>query len=188
MKKNVILIGVLAAIVLMVGCSKTVERPASLSEVQVVTTYAPQAVFAKSASYAFLRERPEQEEMPDDAKVIVRRVRDAIKAELHAKHYKAAKEDQIDYIVDYHIVTQYSVSILAERSQEDGHEWMTIIGVPDDFVQGALVIDIFDATQLKPVWRGLCNANIALDDVSIEEKDQRIRYAVQELLKTFPPQ
>ncbi|MCD6176180.1 MAG: DUF4136 domain-containing protein [Planctomycetes bacterium] len=51
----------------------------------------------------------------------------------------------------------------------------------------ALVIDIFDAAELKPIWRGLCNMNIALADVSDEERNQRARYAVRELLKTFPP-
>ena len=188
MKMHYMLISGLAAMVLIGGCSKTVEQPVSLSDVQVAAAYAPQAAFPKSASYAFLRKRPEQEEMSDDTKVIVRRLRDAIKAELAAKRYKAAAEDQIDYIIDYHVVAEYSISILAERTQEDGQEWLTVIGMPDDFIEGALVIDVIDVAQLKLVWRGLCNANIALADVSVEEKNQRVRYAVQELLKTFPPQ
>ena len=151
-----------------------------------MTTYAPQAAFPASATYAFLRQRPEQEQGPEEAKVIVRRLRDAIKDELATKRYKPAK-GEIDYIVDYQLVAQYSVSILAERTQEDGQDWLTVVGVPDDFVQGALVIDVIDTATLKPVWRGLCNANIALADVTDEERNLRAHYAVQELLKTFPP-
>ena len=186
MKKCTMLISGLLAIVIVGGCTKTLEQPESMSDIQVVTTYAPQAVFPASASYAFLRMRPEQENVSDEAKVIVRRLRDAIKDELSSKRYKPAK-GEIDYIVDYQLVAQYSVSILAERTQEDGQDWLTVVGVPDDFVQGALVIDVIDTATLKPVWRGLCNANIALADVTDEERNQRARYAVQELLKTFPP-
>ena len=188
MKKCIMLIICVVIMVSIGGCTKTLEQPVTMSDVQIVTAYAPQANFPKSASYAFLRRGPEQEDMSNEQKVIIRRLRDAIKDELASKKYKAAKEDQIDYIVDYQLVAQYSVSILAERTQVEGQDWMTIIGVPDDFVQGALVIDIFDAAELKPVWRGLCNVNIALADASVEEKNQRARYAVQELLKTFPPQ
>ena len=185
-QKSIMLISGLLAVVTIGGCTKTLEQPASMSDIQVVTTYAPQAAFPKSASYAFLRQRPEQEAGSDEAKVIIRRLRDAIKGELASKGYKQAK-GEIDYIVDYLLVAQYSMSILAERSEIQGEEWISVVGVPDDFVQGALVIDVIDTATLKPVWRGLCNANIALDEVSDEEKNQRAGYAVQELLKTFPP-
>jgi len=188
MKMYSMLISGLAAMVFIGGCTKTLEQPVTMSDVQIVTAYEPQANFPKSASYAFLRRGPEQEDMSDEQKVIVRRVRDAIKDELASKKYKAAAEDQIDYIVDYQLVAQHSVSILAERTQEDGQDWMTIMGVPDDFIEGALVIDVIDVAHLKLVWRGLCNVNVALADVSDEERNQRVRYAVQELLKTFPPQ
>ena len=186
MKTSLIVVNCIVAIMIVSGCSTSVEQPASMSAIQVITTYAPQAAFPKSASYAFLRQRPEQEAGSDEAKVIIRRLRDAIKGELASKGYKQAK-GEIDYIVDYLLVAQYSMSILAERSEIQGEEWISVVGVPDDFVQGALVIDVIDTATLKPVWRGLCNANIALDEVSDEEKNQRAGYAVQELLKTFPP-
>lgn len=186
MKIFLVVINCVMAIMIVSGCSTSVEQPVTLLDVQIVTAYEPSAAFPKSASYAFLPQRPEQEAVSEEAKVIVRRLRDAIKDELASKSYKPAK-DEIDYIVDYQLVAQYSMSILAERTQEDGQDWMTVVGVPDDFVQGALVIDVIDTATLKPVWRGLCNANIALADVTDEERNQRARYAVQELLKTFPP-
>jgi hypothetical protein len=186
MKMSLVLISCVVGILVVSGCSKPLEVPVTMLDVQIVTAYEPQASFPNSASYAFLRMRPEQEDVSDEAKVIMRRLRDAIKDELASKKYKPAK-GEIDYIIDYQLVAQYSVSLLAERTQEDGQDWMTIVGVPDDFIQGALVIDIIDTATLKPVWRGLCNANIALADVGDEERNQRARYAVQELLKTFPP-
>jgi hypothetical protein len=186
MKTRIMLISCVIGIMCIGGCTKTLEQPVTMSDVQVITTYDPQAAFPKSASYAFLRMRPEQEAGSDAEEVIVRRLRDAIKGELASKRYKPAK-GEIDYIVDYQLVAQYSMSVLAERTQQEGQDWLTIVGVPDDFVQGALVIDVIDVATLKPVWRGLCNANIALADVTDEERNQRARYAVQELLKTFPP-
>ena len=157
-----------------------------MKDMQIVTAYDPQATFPASAKFAFLRQRPEEIPMDEESQGIIRRVRDAVKDELKSKKYKPGKYE-IDYIVDYQIVAQQNMSILAERAEIEGEKWIAVVGVPDDFVQGALVIDVIDAKDLSPVWRGLCNVNIALDEVSDEEKNLRAQFAVQELLKTFPP-
>ena len=186
MKTKAMLISCVLVVVFMVGCGKPLEQPSTMSDVVVVTAHAPQASFPKSAHYAFMRQRPEDSDIADEDMEIIRRLRDAIKDDLKSKKYKPGK-GEIDYIIDYQIVAQQNMTVLAERSQIQGSEWITVVGVPDDFVQGALVIDVIDAATLKPVWRGLCNANIALDEVDDAEKDLRARYAVQELLKAFPP-
>ena len=43
----------------------------------------------------------------------------------------------------------------------------------DNFIKGSLVVDVIDVKSLKPVWRGICNANIALAPVSEQEKGTR---------------
>ncbi|MHC4553071.1 MAG: DUF4136 domain-containing protein, partial [Planctomycetota bacterium] len=68
-----------------------------------------------------------------------------------------------------------------------GEEWITVVGMPDDFIEGALVVDVIDYTNLRTVWRGVCHVNIALLEVSETEKQQRVQYAVKKLLETFPP-
>ena len=61
-----------------------------------------------------------------------------------------------------------------------------MVGFADDYVKGALLVEVIDARKFKPIWRGLCNANVTLNDVAEKEKDERVNYAVKELLRTFP--
>jgi len=47
---------------------------------------------------------------------------------------------------------------------------------------------MIDAKSMEPVWLGVFNADITLASVSEQEKQERVNYAVRELLKPFPPQ
>jgi hypothetical protein len=187
MKTQMVLASCIIAAVFVSGCSKPQELPGTMSDIVIRTSYDPQAQFPRSATYAFLRRKPEEQGLSEETRAIVRRVRDAIKKDLASKRYRAGTEEQIDFIVDYQIVAQHSINVIAERSEALGQQWITVVGVPDNFIRGGLVIDVIDTATLKPVWRGLCDVNIALAPVSEEEKQQRARYAVKQLLKTFPP-
>ena len=170
------------------GCSSNQQAPPStISDIVVSTTYDPQAKFPNTATYAFLRMNPEQEGLTPEAVSIMKRLRKAIQGELNKRKYKISKGGEIDYLIDYHIVATHTVEILAQRTQLSGREWLSVVGIPDDFIKGSLVIDAIDVKSLKPVWRGVCKANIALASISEEEKQKRAKYAVKQLLKTFPP-
>lgn len=68
------------------------------------------------------------------------------------------------------------------------HESSSVTGewLPDDenedFVEGSLVIDAFDAATNNKVWHGASRANIDPDRID----DQRLKRSVQELLSSFP--
>ena len=49
------------------------------------------------------------------------------------------------------------------------------------------MLEVSDARTGRTVWSAIWNANIALDEVSDQHKQERIVYAVEQLLKTFPP-
>ena len=188
MKRTLVIANLFLITSFITGCSSSQKPvPATISDIVVSTTYDPEAKFPRMAYYAFLRKRPEREGLPPEATLIVRRIRDSIKHELKSKGYQTYKDHEIDYLVDYQIAMQHNISVLAERSEIAGQEWISIVGIPDDFVQGALVLDVIDVNTLKPVWRGVCNADIVLAPVSEEEKELRVRYVIQQLLKTFPP-
>ena len=188
MKTRMMIVLWVIAAMFIAGCSTpTIEQPATMTDLKVSTSYDPAAKLPRSATYAFIRQRPENETLSAQEQVIVRRVRDALQEGLASKGYKTGNITEVYYLVDYQIVAEQNISIIAERSRSGGQEWMTIVGVPDSFVTGALVVDVFDVNSLRPVWRGVCNANIATAPVSEEEKINRAKYAVQELLKTFPP-
>lgn len=186
--KRIFVLFIMVTNIVFNGCSSHKQTPPStISDIVISTTYDPKAKFPDTATYAFLRMDPEKEGLPPEAESIVKRLREALQSGLKSKKYKISKGGEIDYLIDYHIVVQRNVEILAERIQISGQEWLSVVGIPDDFIKGSLVVDVIDVKSLKPVWRGVCNANIALAPVSKQEKETRARYAVRQLLKTFPP-
>ena len=186
--KRIYVLFIMVTNIVFSGCSSHQQvLPSTISDIVISTTYDPKAKFPNSATYAFLRKDPEQEGLPPEAESIVKRLREAIQDGLKSKKYKISKDGEIDYLIDYHIVATRNVEILAKRTQLSGQEWLSIVGIPDNFIKGSLVIDAIDVKSLKPVWRGVCNANIALASVSEQDKQTRARYAVRQLLKTFPP-
>jgi hypothetical protein len=185
---RILILLVVVANIIFSGCSGHQQKaPSTISDIVITTTYDPQAEFPRTATYSFLRLKPEQIGLPPEAFYIVERLRNAIQDELKSKKYKLSERGKIDYIIDYRIVAEHNIEILDERSRFSGLTWISVVGTPDNFVKGALVIDAIEVKSLKPVWRGVCNANIASAPVSEEEKQARSRYAVKELLKTFPP-
>jgi hypothetical protein len=185
-KLNVIVL--LVAIVIISGCIPNQDvnvKPATMSDIAIVTTYAPQVKIPRSGVYVLVRTEPEN--LTSQDALISNRIRTALKDEFKAKGYKYYDDSNLDLLVDYTIVAQQSVSILAQRSQVAGREWMTVVGVPDNFITGSVVVDIIDPKTFEPIWRGLINANIATAPVSEEEKQKRVKYAIQKLLNTFPP-
>jgi hypothetical protein len=54
------------------------------------------------------------------------------------------------------------------------------------FPQGSLVLDLTSRSTNAVVWRGLAQAELNWDE-PVAKKDQRVREAVRELLKKFPP-
>ena len=54
------------------------------------------------------------------------------------------------------------------------------------FPRGSLVLDLTSRSTNAVVWRGLAQADLKWDE-PVAKKDQRVREAVRELLKKFPP-
>ena len=79
------------------------------------------------------------------------------------------------------------INILVGKSKIEGNEWISALVVPNDYVSGALLVQIIDAKSMEPAGLGVFNAYITLAFVSEQEKQERVGYAVRELLKTFPP-
>lgn len=186
--KRLCILFIIVANILFSGCSSRQQTlPSTISDIVVSTTYNPKVRFPDTATYAFLRVDPAKEGLPPEAESIAKRVREALQYGLKNKKYKISKGEEIDYLIDYRIVAQQNVKILTERTKISGLEWLSVVGIPDNFIKGSLVFDVIDVKTLKPVWRGICNANIALSPVSEQEKETRVKYAVRQLLRTFPP-
>ena len=185
--KEILALAIIVSTICFTGCERSEEAPETISDMVIGTTYRPQAKLKDSATYVFSREDPEKEGLPPEVITIVKRIRQLLQDELRTKKYNISKNKEPDYLVDYHITTEQGLQVLAARTETSGQEWLSIVGIPDEFIKGSLVIDVIEAKTLKPVWRSICNANVASVGVSEKEKDKRIKYAVQQILKTFPP-
>jgi hypothetical protein len=97
-----------------------------------------------------------------------------------------------DFYVNYYVLigpgnsTQYAGQFLAPTP-----EWGVIpfVGATTSFEvfeQGSLILDVSAVSTKSVVWRGVAQAEIDRQR-SAEARDQRLRDAVSELLKKFPP-
>ena len=185
--KEILALAIIVSTICFTGCKRSDKAPDTISDMVIGTTYNPQAKFKDSATYVFSREEPEEEGLQPEVIPIVKRVRQLLQDELRTKKYNISKDKEPDYLVDYYIMAEQGLQVLAVRAETSDQEWLSIVGIPDEFIKGSLVIDVIEAKTLKPVWRGICNANVASVGVSEKEKDKRVKYAVQQMLKTFPP-
>ena len=182
------LIFVCVMILTVTGCSasKKAETPQTFSNVSVRTSYSPAAKFPAGSKYAFVKFASDSD-LDDEAAMIAQRVQTALTNELKKKGYKPSEYTDISFFVAYTIGIQQQINILAAKSKVQGNDWITALVVPNDYVSGALLVQIIDAKSMEPVWLGVFNADITLAFVSEQEKQERVGYAVHELLKTFPP-
>jgi hypothetical protein len=54
------------------------------------------------------------------------------------------------------------------------------------FEQGTLILDIIDGPKRQIAWRGIAEAEVNRQNTAVK-REQRIREAVSELLKKYPP-
>ena len=165
---------------------KKAAVPQTLSNVNVRTSFSPNAKFPAGSKYAFVKFASDSEK-DDEASMIYQRIQTALSGELKKKGYKPGEYAEINFFVAYTLQLQQQIDILVGKSKVQGNEWIVALVSPDDYVSGALLVQIIDAKSMEPVWLGVFNADIAITSVSEPEKQERVGYAVHELLKAFPP-
>jgi hypothetical protein len=186
--KIAILSIVLAAIVFVGGCNmdNKAATPQTFSNVSVRTASSPAAKFPTGSKYAFVKFASESEQ-GDEASLIYERIQKSLNSELKKKGYKPGGYSDVNFFVSYVIGLQQEINVLVNESKTQGNEWIAAIVVPNDYVTGALLVQVIDAKTMEPVWLGVFNADITIASVSEKEKQERVGYAVQNLLKAFPP-
>ncbi len=179
---------ILAVVIVVGGCSfeKKATEPQTLSNVSVRTSYSPNAKFPAGSKYAFV-EFASDSEQGTEAGMINQRIRTSLSNELKKKGYKIGEYSDIGFFVAYTLQFQQQIDILVSKSKVQGNEWITALVVPNDYVSGALLVQIIDAKSMEPVWLGVFNADVALASVSEREKQERVGYAIHKLLQAFPP-
>ncbi len=180
---------ILMVVVLAAGCGLDTKSnpPSTFTSAVVRTSYNSSCKLPAGAKYAFVQFASDTQE-DSEWTMIDQRLKTALSAELKKKGYKAGEYEGIDFFVVYAVDIQQQIDILIAKSEVQGNEWIAAVAAPNDYVHGALVVQMIDAKSMQPVWVGVFNAEVELKSVSEKEKQQRVGYAVRELLKSFPPQ
>jgi hypothetical protein len=186
--KTAILSIILAAVVVIGGCNleKKAAVPQTFSNVSVRTSYSPAAKFSAGSKYAFVSFAADSEQDSEVAK-IDQRIQTALSNELKKKGFKPGEYADVRFFVAYTLVAQHQIDILIGKSKVQGNEWIGAVVVPNDYVSGAVLVQMIDAQSMEPVWLGAFNADLSLASVNEQQKQERVNYAVHELLKPFPP-
>jgi hypothetical protein len=170
------------------GCNpeKKIAVPKTFSNVSIRTSYNPDAKIQAGGKYAFVQ-YASGVSSDSEVAMIDQRIMSSLSSELRRKGYKPGQYEELDFFVDYSLELQQTIDILVAKSKVQGNEWIAAVVAPNDYVNGALLVQIIDVKKMEPVWLGVFNSDVAMASVSEQEKQARVDYAVRELLKQFPP-
>jgi hypothetical protein len=136
--------------------------------------------FARLATYGWVDRQ--------DNSLDLRRVREAVDAELAARGYRLV-ESRPDFQVAAHVSTSERIRIVdwgyTFHSRRHWYAGGRDIDVWQ-YDEGTLVLDVIDPGQSALVWRGTASKTIDRTWTP-EERDAEARAGVQALLSRFPP-
>ncbi len=179
-----LLVGVLI-VGLVGGCTTTMvsSQSKAKTDVSAFETYAwgpePQTILDDpSAEYSMV-----------DA-----RIRRAVEQELGARGYKKVTNGRPDFLVTCQVTMQKDPDVdTVKRSSSDDSENLPLGAGPTrdaiahQYRQGLLRLDILEPQGHKLLWQGSARAIISLR-ATTQQREDRIRDAVHEMLKGFTPQ
>jgi hypothetical protein len=174
---------------------------AGCSPIDVAVDYDPKADFAKIRTWAWFPEpagasHPEQVAQQVDP-LTLQRSRDAIEEILSAKGFAMARQDEADVLIAVHSAIERRVTYGPSYgwgwgwgpAYSWGPYWDGYWGPPSVYVyhEAALIVDVLEQKPAQRlIWRGVARRTIERG-LTPEEREQRIREAVHELLAGFPP-
>jgi hypothetical protein len=118
------------------------------------------------------------EEVPQRNTLIETRVKNAVNAQLAAKGLRRDAKNP-DFLIDYQISTKDKIrarnyTFIADKRLET-------------YEEGTLVLDFVAPNGKDLLWTGMARRSLDRNPTA-EKTDKRIKGAVEEILKDFPPQ
>jgi hypothetical protein len=129
------------------------------------------------------------------------RLRTAVAAQLLLKGYQTGGTGQPDFYVAYHVGLKDLTPDFSSQYFSDGMAGAPFVhsvdtrspsGVhqvenhPQSYLSGTLLVDVVDAASKKLVWRGTA-AGAVDPGLTSQQRDERIRSIVRDMLANFPP-
>ena len=175
---------------------------ACASSIQVNHDFNPEASFAAFQTFDWMPESGRQSDTRTANDLRERRFRTATEAYLTEKGFRKVTSGA-DFVVGYHLTLENQVDYRTVNTYWGpgwGYRGMypggyyggygggmgTSQTTAYGYVQGTLIIDIFDVESRELVWRGVGEGKVQ-EDLTPQERDQRTREAVEAILAAFPP-
>jgi len=158
--------------------------------------------FSAYRTYAWLS--GDQEKTGDrraDSSAVDMRVRIAVGTQLRLKGYQAVPEGKPDFYVAYHVGLKDSSPDISTQYYSDGMAGHAFVHSADTrtagkeppqthdppfYLTGSLLIDVIDAGSQKLVWRGTAAGEVD-PGLTSQQRDERTKAIVHEILSHFPP-
>jgi hypothetical protein len=156
----------------------------------------PGANFADYETYTWVQ--PSQDMGPNPRgvdQITERRIMAAVDEQMAAKGYRKIERGRPDFAVNFIVTTQQNVNYTTYHSgwgyrggwYGGGVGMSTSHTTANEWTEGTLLIDLFDADAKELVWRGTATAEIR-EGLPPEERNKRINQVVAKMLERYPPQ
>ena len=156
---------------------------AGCSSVSVSTDYDPQTDFSRLKTYDWMPGRPP---LGSDT-LTSSRIQRAVDDGLRARGYVKASRP------DFHVAYQVSVGQRVESipSSDYAYGWRRSYSMSGGtevrtYDEGTLILDVVDPASKTLLWRGTARS-VVEPGLMPEEREAKIREAVEKLLEEFPP-
>lgn len=158
--------------------------------VSVETDYDPEADFAALQTYLWMEPWPTGDPRLDND-LLRQRVRRAVDEQLVAKGFRQLLGQQAE--PDFHVIEHY---LIEQRVDVDtivrpyGYYGYRRLPIEETYAHqyelGSVILDVVDARSSRLLWRGTAQARVH-ENVTPEERTERIRSVVEKILADFPP-
>jgi len=173
-------VSTLLALSFVAGCAST----------NVTTDFDPSASFTSYRTYTWMPEPTTVNDVRLTGELVDRRIRSAIEGALNEKGLQKV-ESGGDLMIGYHAALDEKIDVTTVNSMwGPGWRYPSYWGARDvytnEYTEGTLVVDIFDAESKAMVWRGVGEGRINPDD-TMEDRQDRLNSAARDILADFPP-
>ena len=155
---------------------------AGCSGISVEHDYDPNVDFSRFKTWAWAPMQPQADgsEFSRVSNLTMERIHGAVESELTGKGYSKAEPDKADFWVQHYAAVGQRIEPYAGYN----HGWYG-----DDIIvteEGTIVVDFVSPKDKRLVWRGTARSAID-EDMTPEEREERIREAVKDILAQYPP-
>lgn len=168
---------------------------AGCSSIRVNSDYDPKVDFSNFRTWSWLPQPvPEVIDPRVHNEIVDQRVRRAVEAGLAARGYQKVEPGHGDFGVGYYAAIEGKVSVQTINDYYGyGPGWgpgpafgATTQTYVREYDEGTLILEVVDSQSRELVWRASAQAEVS-QSAEPEERDRRVREAVEQMLDDFPP-